>query len=320
MTQALIQSKIAEFEAPSTTSAMAAIIDSKAAKAELVKSVDMPIVSHELWQILVEKFKKEGYNLKPAYILTYLRATPDLNLGLAFKAINDDIQARTRALNDSGRMSVVHELAVLKNWNITAAKYHNTLLEYLEDEETQLKELPTLGWKSSLGLHLKSLAGKGHYQNPEYCMAGLFEYHNQLNSSRVRRAMFYYQLRQQNLPQKELEDLMMRWDIQQNNLLHVVPTSETPAQHDARLTRLNRARFCLSIPITAEEEQQIQDVLDLYQMPCADAKTREDPFLGVVSEVIKECGYEKAEIHAKVRPTSLLSFCSNVRQPLGHST
>ena len=301
-THAQILERMSQLESMPSTSAPGATLSSKAVQKELMKNVEVPAIPYQLFEILVQKCKKEGLLLDPAFVHHYLRAAPNANLALAFTAIKENIQKRVNALLDSGRVSVEHESTILKIWDVKAAKFLDSILNYLENEEKQLKELPTLGWKSSLGLHIKSLAAKGHYKDKEYCMAGLFEYHTQLNDSRIRRAMFFYQLKQQKLSEKELDNLLTGWDLNQNNLLHVVPINETPAQHDARLTRLNRARGRISIPISPEEEQQIQAVLWKYQKPCADANTYEDPFLGLVSDVIKECEHEKAENDAKVSP------------------
>jgi hypothetical protein len=320
VTQAQIDETISRITSRDT---MASSGNSKDVQKELMKDVEVPTVPYQLFEILVQKCEKEGYHLEPGFVHNHLRRTGNYNLWYAFKAIAEEMEKRTKALDESGRITVAHESTFLSSWGARQSKYYDTLLLYLEDEDKQLKEVGTLGWKSAVGLLLKS-AGKSTYKNPEHCRAGLFEYHVQLNASRNRRAMYYNQCRQQKISEGELEACLKEWDEQENNLLHIVPANETLAQRDARLTRLNRARTRILDPVTAEENQQIADMLVWYQRPCAQnsAMTPEDPFLTLISEVIKECEDEKAKTDAKVSPTSTQhpSQLSKVQQLLGRST
>jgi hypothetical protein len=136
--------------------------------------------------------------------------------------------------------------------------------------------------------------------------------------------MFYNQCRQQKISEGELEACLKEWDEQENNLLHMVPTNETLVQRHARLIRLNRARTRILDPVTAEENQQIADMLVWYQKPCAQnsAVTPGDPALTLMSDVIQVREDEKAKTDTKVSPTSSQhpSHLSNVQQLLGRST
>jgi hypothetical protein len=320
-TQAQILETISRIN--SSLDTMASTGNSKDVQKELMKNVEVPTVPYHLFDILVQKCEKEGYHLEPAFVHNHLRKTGDYNLWYAFKAIAEEMEKRTKALEESGRITVAHESTFLSSWGAGPSQYYNTLLTYLEDEDKQLKEVGTLGWKSAVGLLLKS-ASKSTYKNPEYCRAGLYEYHVQLNASRNRRAMYYNQCRQQNISEGELEACLKEWDEQENNLLHIVPANETHAQRDARLTRLNRARTRILDPVTAEENQQIADMLVWYQSPCAQnsAMNPDDPFLTLISEVIKECDDENAKTDTKVSLTFSQhpSHLNNVQQFLGRST
>ena len=302
---------------------MASSSNSKDVQKELMKSVEVPTVPNHLVEILVQKCVKEGYNLHPGFVHNHLRKTGDYNLWHAFKAIEEEMEKRTKALEESGRITVAHESAVTSSWGARQSMYYDTTLLYLEDEDRQLKDVGTLGWKSGVGRLLKS-ANNSTYKNPEHCRAALYEYHVQVNASRSRRAMFYNQCRQQKISEGELEACLKEWDEQENNLLHMVPTNETLVQRHARLIRLNRARTRILDPVTAEENQQIADMLVWYQKPCAQnsAVTPGDPAQTLMSDVIQVREDEKAKTDTKVSPTSSQhpSHLSNVQQHLGRST
>lgn len=202
-------------------------------------------VDPRLLTIIDSKLRAESITVSAEYAARFL-VENDNKLVPTIYAIKSDLATRTNNLNGAGRISVRLEWEVMTWSKHPAALYKDELLDLLEEQDRNIRDLAEQGWNSSYAQQMVNTIPCKEEQQIE------FAYYVSENKFREKRANAYARFREQGMNFEQLEKAIFQWEQQELAKLWVASVNEAQIEYQVRKRRSEHYRNRLQPIVEAQ--------------------------------------------------------------------
>jgi hypothetical protein len=208
-------------------------------------------VDPRLLNLIDAKLRAESIVVSADYVARFL-VENDQKLVPTIYAIKSDLATRTNNLNGAGRVSVRLDWEVMAWSKHPAAEHRDKMLDLLEVQDRNIRDLAERGWNSAYAKQIVSTIPCKEEQQIE------FTYTMAENKFREKRAIAYARLRERGMNFEELEKAILLWEQQELASLWVKSVNEAHIETEVRVRRSERYRNRIQPVVEAQAGSSVE--------------------------------------------------------------